>query len=209
MTLINMVLVCDGTSDAGLVNIAQWVTDTEFPNLTFRMIAAREVIPAHGALSDRLQRAFEAYAPDIIICHRDAEAMSLEDRSAQIDAARLTANLAVPVVAAVPVRMIENWLLMDEKAIRCAADNRNGTIQLNLPRHSVIESLTDAKDTLFVALRTASNLPTQRLRGFNHHRARSRVTEFIDDFSPLRNLPSFRAFETQLIAAVVTYRLNH
>lgn len=204
-----MVLVCDGTSDAGLVNIAQWVTDTEFPDLTFRMFAAREVIPAHGALSDRLQRAFEAYSPDIIICHRDAEAMTLEGRSAQIDAARLAANLTVPVVTAVPVRMIESWLLMDEIAIRCAADNRNGTVQLNLPRHTVIETLADAKETLFAALRAASDLPTQRLRKFNHHRARSRVTEFIDDFSPLRNLSSFRAFEAHLIAAVVTHRLTH
>lgn len=204
-----MVLVCDGTSDAGLVDIAQWVTDTRFPDLTFRMFAAREVIPAHDALHVRLKRAFEAHSPDIVICHRDAEGMTLEARSAQIEAARLAAHLKVPVVAAVPVRMIESWLLMDERAIRCAADNRNGAVHLNLPRHAAIESLPDAKETLFAALKTASDLPHQRARKFNHHRARSRVTDFIDDFSPLRNLPSFQAFENHLIAAVVAHRLIH
>jgi hypothetical protein len=172
------------------------------------MIAAKEVIPAHGPLPHRLKTAFNAYGPDIIICHRDAEAMTLENRSAEVSTARLTANIHIPVVAAVPVRMIESWLLTDERAIRCAADNRNGTGQLNLPHHTVIEALPDAKNTLFTALRTASNLPTQRLRKFNHHRARSRITDFVDDFSVLRNLSSFRSFETQLIAAVVTCRLT-
>lgn len=187
--------------------MAQWVTDTAFPDLPFRTVAVREVIPAHGPLHQRLQIAFANYRPDIVICHRDAEAITLAARSAEIQEASVLAGIPISVVPAVPVRMIESWLLAHEAAIRNAADNRNGTMPLNLPPIGTIETLADPKSLLFSALRTASNLPPQRLRKFNQYRARSRIADFIDDFEHLRAFESFRAFENRLIAAVVAARL--
>lgn len=202
MTVINVALVCDGTSDLCLLDIIQWITDTAFPQQAFRLIPAKEVIPAHTALHTRLHKAYLAYNPDIIICHRDAEAMSPLDRSNEVIAARNLSNLPIAVVSAIPVRMIESWLLTDESAIRCAADNRNGTMRLNLPSHKKIESLPDPKEVLISALKTACNLPPQRLRKFDPHRARSRVASFIDNFEVLRNLASFNTFETDLIQKI-------
>jgi len=51
--------------------------------------------------------------------------------------------------------MIESWLLTDEDAIRCAADNRNGTANLNLPVHNRIEKLNNPKEVLFLALKNS------------------------------------------------------
>ena len=199
-----MVIVCDGTSDLCLQNIVEWITDTAFPEQAFRIFPAREVIPAHDTLNDRLQKAYAAYQPHIIVCHRDAEAMPLADRVFEIATAHGAANLPISVVPAVPVRMIESWLLTDEGAIRCAADNRNGTSDLNLPGHNRIENLKNPKEVLLLALRTACGLPPQRLRKFNEYRARSRIVSFIENFEPLRTLASFQLFENCLIEAVTS-----
>lgn len=204
LSVISMAIICDGTSDLCLQNIVEWITDTAFPEQAFRIFPAREVIPAHGTLNNRLQKVYTAYEPHIIICHRDAETMSLADRALEIATAHGAANLSISVVPAVPIRMIESWLLTDEGAIRCAADNRNGTSDLNLPGYNKIENLKNPKEVLFLALRTACGLQPQRLKKFNENRARSRVASFIEDFEPLRTLSSFQLFEDHLIDAVTS-----
>ncbi|MDO8285869.1 MAG: hypothetical protein Q7T69_12750 [Rhodoferax sp.] len=202
MSVISISIVCDGSSDLCISDLIQSVTDSTFPDQAFRISAAREVIPAHGALGNRLSKAYRAYEPQIIVCHRDSEGISIADRKAEIDQASASANIPIPVVPAVPVRMIESWLLTNAHAIRCAADNRNGAVVLNLPRTKDIEQLKNPKELLFTVLKTASNLPPLRLKNFNEHRARSRVASFIEDFRDLRTLPSYKEFENLLIAAI-------
>jgi len=198
----NIAIVCDGTSDLCIQHLIQWIVDTNFPDQAFRINPAREVIPAHGPLHARLKKAFDNYEPDVIVCHRDAEKTTLQARTDEVRNAHLVSGVPVPVVAAVPVRMIESWLLTEEAAIRSAANNRNGNVNLNLPPRHTIESLPNPKDVLFQALKVASDLPPQRLKKFNEHSARSRVTSFIDDFSGLRTLPSFLQFENSLREAI-------
>ncbi|MEZ4294088.1 MAG: hypothetical protein R3B70_03860 [Polyangiaceae bacterium] len=59
-----------------------------------------------------------------------------------------------------------------------------------------------AKDLLFSTLRTASNLSGRRLKKFDPDRFR--LASLIEDFSPLRVLPSFRALEASLQSALLT-----
>ncbi|BDT66553.1 hypothetical protein os1_07160 [Comamonadaceae bacterium OS-1] len=204
MSVISISIVCDGTSDLCLHDLIQWITDTSFPEQSFRISAAREVIPAHGTLDRRLKKAYQSYEPQIIVCHRDAENISLDERLSEIFSAHERSDIPIPVVPAVPVRMIESWLLTDESAIRCAADNKNGKANLNLPRPKNIEQLNNPKDLLFTALKTASNLPPQRLKNFNEHRARSRVASFIENFDALKLMPSFQKFENSLIETIIS-----
>lgn len=56
MSVISISIVCDGTSDLCLHDLIQWITDTSFPEQSFRISAAREVIPAHGTLDRRLKK---------------------------------------------------------------------------------------------------------------------------------------------------------
>lgn len=202
MTVISIAIVCDGTSDLCLQNIIEWITDTTFPDQAFRIFPAREVIPAHGSLEKRLEKAHISYEPNIIVCHRDAENFTLADRTSEISNAHSIANIPIAVVPAIPIRMIESWLLTDENAIRCAADNRNGKTELNLPHHNKIESLKNPKESLFLALKIASNLSPQRIRSFNENRARSRIASFMEDFKSLRLLTSFNTFEFLLVEAI-------
>jgi len=113
-----------------------------------------------------------------------------------------TSNIPIFVVPVVPIRMIESWLLVDEQAIRSAANNRNGRIPLTLPANNRIEQLPDPKAVLFDLLKTACDLPSQRLRRFNEHYARSRISNFMQTFESLRFQQGFQAFEASFINAI-------
>ncbi|MFZ2852979.1 MAG: hypothetical protein WAZ34_02570 [Rhodocyclaceae bacterium] len=103
---------------------------------------------------------------------------------------------------AIPVRMLESWLLCSEEAIRIAADNPNGKNPLNLPAIARVESAPDPKEILFNALRVASELSGRRLTKFRAEQRRHRVAELIEDFAPLRLLASFQEFEDAFVATL-------
>lgn len=203
MAVLSLALVCDGTSDLCLSDLIVWMMDTHFPERTFRVIPAVDVIPARGNLAPRLRRTVQLYQPSILFCHRDAERASLNERTREIEAA--AEGLDVPVVPVVPVRMLEAWLLFDEDAVRSAANNTVGRTPLELPPLTVVEGLPDPKDVLMAALMSACELPPRRRRAFNAQRARSRVTSYIADFSPLRRLAAFRQFEQKFLETLNAY----
>lgn len=198
--MLKLALVCDGTSDLCLTNLITWLMDEHFPELSFRVVPAQEVIPARDVLSRRLVRTVQLYEPTIIFCHRDAEGEALARRVQEVDEAATL--IGVPTIPLIPIRMLEAWLLFDERAIRSAADNRNGTARLNLPGLGQVEGRADPKEILYTALKDACGLSARRRRGFSEHRARSMVMSHIDDFSPLRGLTAFQRFEERFLAVV-------
>ncbi len=92
--------------------------------------------------------------------------------------------------------------MLDEDVIRQASGNPRGRSPLSIPKLKDLEKLPDPKDKLFSLLKTASELQGRRLRNLNVHRMVHRVSELIDDFSPLKNLPAFSEFEKQLVGAL-------
>jgi hypothetical protein len=188
-----MTLVCDGTSDRAIIDIVSWIMSSQYEDVSHYFSVAREVVPARQELSIRLKRAVELYPSDLVLCHRDAEAMTHEVRLAEVEVA--STHVDVAVVPVVPVRMIEAWLLFNEHAIRSAASNRTGNVKLALPSARQVESVSDPKVVLFDALRAACELTGRRLRKFNVQQARSRVSTHVSDFAPLRVVPAFAHFE--------------
>lgn len=104
-----------------------------------------------------------------------------------------------PALCVVPVRMTEAWLLIDEAAIRRAAGNPNGRVELTLPSLRTLENLPDPKQTLNELLRTACELRGRRLAQFRRDEAarRVRVADLVDDFSPLLHLPAFQRLQEE------------
>ena len=200
MQHLAITLVTDGTSDACLIPILDWIMRENCENVAYRVQHARELPPVREGLPMRLQAAVRKYPCDVLIVHRDAERESLEDRLAEIHAA--TANLATRIVPAIPVRMLEAWLLCDEGAIRSAAGNPNGGAPLGLPGGKPTDRLPDPKKALFEALVRASELSGRRLARFKPESKRHRVAELIEDYSPLRALDAFTDFETAVVLAV-------
>jgi hypothetical protein len=107
----------------------------------------------------------------------------------------------VPVV---PVRMTEAWLLVDERAIRQAADNPNGSAPLGLPALRHIESLPDPKQVLRRALETACQKKGRRLAQFRRGLSWrvQRVADLMQEFQRLRELSAFQQLETDTRVAL-------
>lgn len=155
-----------------------------------------------NTLAGKIRVALSLYPCKLLFVHRDCETGTVVDRQNEIkqavEQALPVSETRIPVVCVVPRRMTEAWLLISERAIRVASGNPNGKIPLVLPGYDALEELANPKATLFALLRTASELHGRRLQSLRVHRLVHRVVQLLDDFSPLRTLPAFAAFETQL-----------
>jgi hypothetical protein len=197
MKTLRYTLVTDGSSDAALKPIIDWLISQHRPEVGLIGEIARDLGNVGLALEARLPRALKLFPCDMLFVHRDAEGESLEFRLAEIRNAVEVQDL--PWVPIVPIRMTEAWLLSDEDAIRSAAENRAGKIQLNLPAKRTWESINNPKKVLFDALITASEKRGRALNKFSPTRQRALVAQRTLNFSRLRGLASFDAFENELI----------
>ena len=203
MEELRYTLLSDGPSDKALMPILTWLLRQHFPNLPIqsRWSDLRRLPRPPRELHDRIRSSIELYPCDLLFVHRDAENTSLEERLSEINQAVLNASIdsQIPaVICVVPIRMTEAWLLFDINAIRQAAGNPNGTVPLNLPTLSEIESIPNPKRVLRDILRTATELSARRRRRFDTNIAVQRIPECIEDFSHLRSLSAFIALEEEL-----------
>lgn len=196
-------LLTDGSSDKTLVPIINWTLE-QIPNIRINSQYAEVSLKPSAGLPKRAAAAIKIYECDILLVHRDAETLSANIRIAEIK--KHLIDLGKPYVPIVPIRMTEAWLLIDEQAIRSAANNPNGTIELSIPKANRLEDIPDPKNMLFEKLKLASELPLGRLRKFRPDSCRHRVAELISDFSQLRGLSAFMQFEYDLIKCVQALR---
>lgn len=193
-------LLGDGSSDRCLRPILDWtltrVADLLPGGFTAQVSDLRDLPQPPSGLRDRIRQAYRQFPCEVMFVHRDAEAEPLERRLEEIQRAAADADIP-PCVPVVPVRMTEAWLLIDEKAIRRAADNPHGTVTLSLPRLQRLEDCHDPKDLLYRSLLIASEKRGRRRDQFRRDLPARihRVADLIEDFSPLRQLPAFRSFE--------------
>lgn len=196
MKHLTATLLADGSSDRVLLRMIDFVLDEYCPD-PFTTAFAEELDTPSRTLSERIQKAQELYPCHLLFVHRDAEKESVNKREQEIHEA-MRVNSQLPFIYIIPVRMTETWLLLDEQAIRKAACNPNGASKLDIPKANKLESHTDPKAMVFAALEKATELPPNRLRRFDRNRARLQISGFISDCSVLRQLPSFRHFESQV-----------
>jgi len=140
--------------------------------------------------------AAELYPCDVLFVHRDAEKQTPELRREQI--AGLVVRAGVRHIPVVPVRMTEAWLLPQEKAIRSAAGNPNGTEELRLPDIRRVEEIPDPKKVLHDALVIACGLSARRRSRFPVEKRIHLIPNYIDDYSCLDVLPSFQALQQDI-----------
>jgi hypothetical protein len=195
-------LLGDGASDRCLLPILGWMlsgfSDLRGRGVVPQVADLRGVDPPLRSLPERLQAAFQRQPCEILFVHRDAEGAAHEDRAQEIlTAARLAEVPAfVPVI---PIRMTEAWLLIEEEAIRQAADNPNGRAVLPIPPIRRLEQERDPKLLLRDCLKLASEKRGRRLEQFERDIPRRihRVAALIRDFAPLRQLAAFVHLESR------------
>ncbi len=200
MNSLKFTLLADGGSDRALVPVLVWLLkQSSSQDFTPQWAELSGLRKAPRTLEERLRAAVSLYPCDLLFVHRDAERESREMRAAQIRES-LRVLPGQPAVCVVPVRMLEAWLLFDEAALRRAAGNPRGYDKLDLPALDRLERVPDPKQVLFDLFRKASGLRPGRLHGLSPAARRSRLAGLIEDFSPLRRLPAFRALEKELQA---------
>lgn len=203
MNLIRCTLISDGSSDRALLPILTWLFNQHFPDVAVdpNWVDFGSLRYPPKSLAARIQTGVDLYPCEVLFIHRDAEAQPAQERRNEINRAMTIAaqQMQLPrIVCVIPIRMQEAWLLIDEQAIRDAAGNPNGRVALPLPRVDGLESITDPKDKLYELLALASGLTGRRLSKFNPREHTSRVADFIEDFSPLRQLSAFQALEDDI-----------
>jgi hypothetical protein len=210
MGSIDCSLLADGPSDRALLPILQWVVQEHAGDAVVQCEWAdlRRIRQPPRTLEQRIRRAVDLYPCDVLFVHRDAETRDPERRYEEIrsaiDQAR-SHGFTIPHICVVPVRMQEAWLLLDEMAIRQAADNPNGSVPIQLPRATHVETIPDPKDTLYSLLRTASEFRGTRLKKFRPETRAPLVANYMNDFQCLRELPAFQRLENdvrQIIEAI-------
>lgn len=141
---------------------------------------------------------------NLVLIHRDADRAGYVNRWTEIQQA--CAGIAnMPIwVPVIPVKALETWVLVDEPAIRRAADNPNGRGPLNMPALNGIENMADPKDALYELIRVASETTGRRRKKLNHSlaRRRSNLVRAIDIDGHIGALSSWRTFVNELNTAV-------
>jgi len=197
--VLTLTIVADGSSDVAFVPIVEWLLGQHTDN-AFTVQLARGLPPPSAGLLQRVRYAASEYPCDVVVAHRDSEGRTAQERYAEMSES--LADLDLRWIPVVPVRMTEAWLLLDKAAIRRASGNPNGSVGLALPPRSRWERDPNPKESLFRSLRVASELSGRRLEKFDVHAARFRLASLISDFSPLRGLPTFDRFESDLVQAL-------
>ncbi|MEI6330374.1 MAG: hypothetical protein ACOYN8_17140, partial [Pseudanabaena sp.] len=195
-------LIADGRTDDALIPILKWL----LTNLGIN--APEPQLPVLGNLrnppknlQDKIAIALDLFPCNILFIHRDAEADEnpIETRTKEIrKAEKLVKKSLPPIVCVIPIKMIESWLLFHEDAIRTVVGNPNGRQDLNLPKISEIEKITDPKARLEKMLIDASFPSRRGKRVTIPPNYCVRIAEEIDDFEPLRNLSAFQELEKEL-----------
>lgn len=203
MKELRYTLITDGSSDEVLIPVLTWLLREN--GVTFAIQEqfgdlGEAHLPEKFDLTAKIREGVRLYPCDLLFVHRDAENQTREKRIEEIVEAVERANWGqiTPIICVVPVRMQEAWLLFDEVAIRYAANNSNGRYPLDMPSIRQLENLSDPKNELYERLKKASGLNQRRLKKFHTSQHARRVSQFIDDFSPLRELSAFAALEEDI-----------
>jgi hypothetical protein len=197
-TPLTFTLLSDGSSDRALSPVLQWLLrQNSLRDFEAQWADLRGLRRPPRSLADRIQATLALYPCDLLFVHRDAENLPrtarVEEIQKHLDAARRPMTVCV-----VPIKMQEAWFLFNEAAIRRAADNPRGVMKLDLPPLTRLEDLSDPKSLLCDLLVEASGLRAGRLHRFFPASRIHRLSELIEDFSPLRRLHAFCALEEDL-----------
>jgi hypothetical protein len=109
------------------------------------------------------------------------------------------------MIAVIPVRMTEAWLLFDEDSIKIAAGNPNNSRSLSLPSLQQAEKLPDPKAILYQKIKEAIALQGRKLAKLKIPQRVHVLVENIKDFSSLRYFTAFKKLEADIKEALTNH----
>lgn len=201
MKRVKIALVSEGSADAMLEHVIRWLAGDVMDGCIVDFLRpdfGRHPAPPKDMSS---KAAFAADMCDVLCIHRDANNAGIEKRQDEIR--RALGAHAEKGVCLVPVYETEAWFLIDSGAIlQAAGAAKNTTVKDLLPSIEEIEGIKDPKELLHGVLKKASGKRGRKLKKFDAPQRAHRVADLITDYSPLRKLPAFRAFESDFKRAL-------
>ena len=198
--MIQYFIISDGSSDRLLIHPIDWI----FKSKGIESKGERIDFGLSGlypkTIAEKIEMAIIIHPNlEFLFIHRDAEKQSIDIRIQEIESELLkTAIENIETIKIIPIRMSEAWLLIDEKALRKAAGKPSGKIKIQLPQTKKLESLANPKDLLKTALENASEYSGRKKAQFDFNEARQLVSQYIEDFSELRQLSAFQRLEADI-----------
>ena len=204
---IKFVLVCEGSSDRGLVPhletlcVRAGATEAmgEAPDL------ARLPVPPGKTVSGQVSAVMRLGAEiNLLFVHRDSDGRDPRIVRRQITE-EVSSLVGCPVhVCVVPVQEIEAWLLTDEDAIRQVSGKPGGREPLGVPPRRQIEGTASPKEILKEAIAQASGERGRRLEKIRSRfsRLRAILLQRLDIDGPINELPAWQALVADIASAV-------
>lgn len=195
-------LTAEGTSDRWLLHPIEWILRGVVENEAVDVRTQFCTRDGPMDVASRIAFAAAKYPSDICFVHRDADRAGAVARRAEI--LRVAGDLHV--VPCVPVVTSEAWLLLDASAIRKAADNPSGTMELNLPTPREVEHERTPKRRFASTMVVASGLRGRRRHAFERGAGQwpSLVGDYIESFARHREVQAFSRFAADTERAVRT-----
>lgn len=195
--------LADGPSDLPLSRHLEVICATYGCEIAITAVDPSRLPPGDRTVGGRLewvlaqQRGAE---PDVVFVHRDAENEPPDRRRREIADAARSVGLAGEVVAVVPVRMTEAWLVLDEQTIREVAGRPSGREPLDLPTPREAERMADPKQRLREALLAAGSPKGRRKRSFERDFGRHRrvLIERLDINGPVTQLEAWQRLQADI-----------
>lgn len=204
---IKFVLVCEGSSDRGLVPhletlcVRAGATEAvgEAPDL------ARLPVPPGKTVSGQVSAVMRLGAEiNLLFVHRDSDGRDPRIVRRQITE-EVSSLVGCPVhVCVVPVQEIEAWLLTDEDAIRQVSGKPGGREPLRVPPRRQIEGTASPKEILKEAIAQASGERGRRLEKIRGRfsQLRAILLQRLDIDGPINELPAWQALVADIASAV-------
>jgi predicted ATPase len=215
MKELRITLCTEGTSDEMLLPIINWTVQRHVTTVAINSVHSTGIAsPGESkTLEAKFRQALQNYPCDLLVIHLDSEKRGIDYRNQEIQKAISTINQddnTLPNhVSLIPIRESEAWALIDENAIRRAAQNRNGRVKLNLPVPRKIEEIADPKKLLNELIATASEQSGRRLEKLLRQVRPRDVIDWIENFSPLLELSGFQSFDQQVQAFTKTWEASN
>ncbi|MFN8074192.1 MAG: hypothetical protein U0Q15_02085 [Kineosporiaceae bacterium] len=213
MSVLRGLLVYEGSSDRPLADHVETIAAASGVDLE---VAAPDLSllpqPPGHVLRDKLSAALQLMDSrcDVVFVHRDQDNQQWHHRALEIADAVAEVCPGLPHACVVPVTMTEAWLLLDEASIREVAGNPRGRTPLGLPKLREVEKVRDPKALLKCALVAAAEHSGRRRIQFQQDFPihRRQLLERLDPSGPVRELPSWIRFQSEVLTAVAGWELH-
>lgn len=218
MSTLSLALYCEGPTDKRFLPIliqrtSQYVLNQHGKN-TIEVLPVEVVdAPKQRQGKSIVEASMKAAGRHVLVIHTDADNRTYEQAKAQsFDPGynlvqQTREKVCRDLVAMIPVREVEAWMIADQEALRIILGIKMATLDLGLPKKArLVELESNPKITLKQVVAKAHSSRSKRHRDIDWHRFYGALAREIN-LERLKEVPAYKHFVTDLTATLKTLNL--